>query len=77
MARPSLAGSIAGVAIATALVPPLCSVGVSLAYHYYDTATGAGVLFLTNFVAIVLGAAATFGLMGVTASRAQSFVALR
>ena len=31
MARPNIAGAIAGVAIATALVPPVCAVGISLA----------------------------------------------
>ncbi len=71
LARPNLAGSIAGVAIATALVPPLCSVGISLAYHEIMNAVGAAVLFTTNVVAIILGAAATFRMMGVTAKRAE------
>lgn len=66
LARPNLVGSIAGVAIATALVPPLCSIGLSLAASNIQNAIGAGLLFATNFVAIVLGAAATFRLMGVT-----------
>jgi uncharacterized hydrophobic protein (TIGR00271 family) len=65
LARPSLAGSIAGVAIATALVPPLCSVGLSLAYRDYLNAEGALLLFGTNFIAIVLSAAITFRIMGV------------
>lgn len=72
LARPNLVGSIAGVAIATALVPPLCSGGLALAYRNVPTAQGAALLFSTNFVAIVLAAAATFRLMGVTAARAQS-----
>jgi uncharacterized hydrophobic protein (TIGR00271 family) len=71
LARPNIAGAIAGVAIATALVPPLCSVGVSIAYNQFGNAYGAGVLFGTNLVAIVLGAAATFRLMGVSAARAN------
>jgi uncharacterized membrane protein len=70
LARPNLVGSIAGVAIATALVPPLCSVGLSLAYLNFANAQGAALLFGTNFVAIVLSAAATFRIMGVTAARA-------
>jgi len=36
LARPSLAGTIAGVAIATALVPPTCAAGVCLAYCFAD-----------------------------------------
>ena len=72
MARPSLVGSIAGVAIATALVPPLCSAGLSLAYRSVAHAQGATLLFSTNFVAIVLTAAGTFRLMGISAARARS-----
>jgi len=72
LARPNLVGSIAGVAIATALVPPLCSVGLSLAYGEFLNALGAAVLFATNFVAIVLSAVATFRLMGVTATGVET-----
>ena len=66
MARPSLTGTVAGVAIATALVPPLCCSGISLVYRNYDIAGGAALLFLTNVASIVLGAALTFRWMGVT-----------
>jgi uncharacterized hydrophobic protein (TIGR00271 family) len=69
LARPNLVGSIAGVAIATALVPPLCSVGLSLAYQDFGNALGAALLFGTNFVAIVLSAAITFRIMGVAPER--------
>lgn len=71
MARPSLTGTVAGVAIATALVPPLCCAGISLVYHRFEVAGGAALLFVTNVVAIVLGAAITFRWMGVTAGRAN------
>jgi uncharacterized hydrophobic protein (TIGR00271 family) len=70
LARPNLVGSIAGVAIATALVPPLCSVGLSLAYADMTNAQGAALLFVTNFLAIVLSAALTFRLIGITAEHA-------
>ena len=70
LARPSLVGAVAGVAIATALVPPLCSVGISIAYQHYLNAQGAALLFMTNLVAIILGASATFRLMGVTSAGA-------
>ena len=72
MARPSLTGAVAGVAIATALVPPLCSAGVAFAYGFVLHGFGASVLFLTNLVAIVLSAAVTFRLMGVTAGHYAS-----
>lgn len=41
-----------GVAIATALMPPLATVGYSLAVLRFDFAAGAGLLFLTNLAAI-------------------------
>lgn len=59
-----VSSSIAGVAIAVALVPPLAVVGVSLANDSADKAFGAFLLFLTNFVAIVLAASAVFVLTG-------------
>ncbi len=59
-----VASSIAGVAIAVALVPPLAVVGISLGAHRVDDAFGAMLLFLTNFVAIVLAAAAVFAVSG-------------
>jgi uncharacterized hydrophobic protein (TIGR00271 family) len=71
LARPNLVGSIAGVAIATALVPPLCSVGLSLAFADMTNAKGAALLFVTNFLVIVLAAAFTFRLIGITAEQAK------
>jgi hypothetical protein len=72
LARPNLVGAIAGVAIATALVPPLCSAGISLAYREYLYASQAGLLFVTNLVAIILGAAFMFRILGVMGTRANS-----
>ncbi len=70
MARPNIAGAIAGVAIATALVPPVCAVGISLAHGALGNAFGAAALFFTNLVAIIVMSSFTFSLLGVTASRA-------
>lgn len=78
LARPSLAGTIAGVAIATALVPPLCSTGISLAYAQFPEAIGALSLLVVNVLAIILAAAATFRAMGLgalaLASKKQTWV---
>jgi uncharacterized hydrophobic protein (TIGR00271 family) len=71
LARPNLVGAVAGVAIATALVPPLCSAGISIAYRQYPIAMGAGLLFVTNLVAIILGAAGTFRYLGITSSESS------
>lgn len=59
-----VASSIAGVAIAVALVPPLGVVGVALQNLRFEDALGAFILFLTNFVSIVLAAAGVFVLTG-------------
>lgn len=59
-----VAPSIAGVAIAVALVPPLAVVGISLESQRVDEAFGAFLLFSTNFVAIVLSASVVFVLGG-------------
>jgi uncharacterized hydrophobic protein (TIGR00271 family) len=59
-----LTGVIVGVAIATALVPPLTSCGILLAHHLPGLAGGAWLLFLSNFTAIVIGAIIVFYLAG-------------
>ena len=59
-----LTGVIVGVAIATALVPPLTSCGILLAHHLPGLAAGAFLLFLANFTAIVIGAMVIFWLAG-------------
>lgn len=59
-----LSGVIVGVAIATALVPPLVSCGILLAHHLPGLAAGAFLLFLADFTAIAVGAMITFWLAG-------------
>ncbi|WP_277208744.1 DUF389 domain-containing protein [Isoptericola croceus] len=61
-----VAPSIAGVAIAVALVPPLAVVGVALGASRPGDAAGALLLFSTNFVSIVLSASVVFVLAGLT-----------
>ena len=56
--------SIAGVAIAVALVPPLGVVGLTLQAGMTVAALGAFLLFLTNLVSIVLAATVVFFLTG-------------
>jgi uncharacterized hydrophobic protein (TIGR00271 family) len=59
-----VSSSIAGVAIAVALVPPLGVVGVTLTGAAYGDALGAFLLFLTNLVSIILAASLVFVLTG-------------
>lgn len=51
-----LSGVMVGVAIATALVPPLSTIGFGLATWRLDFALGASLLFLTNTLAIAFAA---------------------
>ena len=69
VARPSLLGALAGVAIAAALVPPLATVGISLAEGAWKVSEGAAILFATNLVAIILGAAFIYRRLGIQGSR--------
>ena len=68
-ARPNLMGTLAGVAIAAALVPPLAASALALARWVPAVAQGAAILHLTNLVAIILGAALVFRILGVHGTR--------
>jgi uncharacterized hydrophobic protein (TIGR00271 family) len=52
VARRVPGGTMIGVAIATALVPPLCTVGIMAAYGEWALSSNALLLFFSNFVAI-------------------------
>lgn len=62
--RQEIADSLAGVAIAISLVPPLAVVGISLGKFQWIDAFGSSILFLTNFFAILLAGAIVFRLLG-------------
>lgn len=64
LGRPNVAGTLAGVAIAAALVPPLAVVGIALTHNELLIANNAFILVTTNVVAITLGAALSFRLLG-------------
>lgn len=57
-------GSLAGVAIAVALVPPIAVAGIGLGWGAWYMFSSAFLLFVTNLVGIVLAAAATFMVLG-------------
>lgn len=56
--------ALPGVAIATALVPPLAACGLNIAAGNWVLAWGAFLLFLVNFIAIEFAAASVFILLG-------------
>ena len=57
-------GSLAGVAIAVALVPPIAVAGIGLGWADWHMFSTAFLLFITNLVGIVLAAAFTFAMLG-------------
>lgn len=57
--------ALPGVAIATAIVPPLSNTGLCLSLGAYSGALGSFTLFVANFFAILLVGAATFAAAGV------------
>lgn len=62
--REEIADSMGGVAIAISLVPPLCVVGIALSQGNWEAAGGAFLLFMTNFLAILLAGGVVFLLSG-------------
>jgi uncharacterized hydrophobic protein (TIGR00271 family) len=63
-AREEIAKSLAGVAIAVALVPPLAVAGIGIGWLDWSILWGAMLLFLTNLAGMLLMAGLTFLLLG-------------
>jgi len=64
LAQPSLSAALPGVAIATALMPPLGTVGIGIALGRWDVAGGALLLFTTNAVTIAFASMLVFFVLG-------------
>lgn len=62
--QPRLSGSLAGTAIAVALMPPLCVVGLGLAQRNWPLSLGASLLYLTNLLGITLACMLAFLIAG-------------
>lgn len=69
LAQPQLSAALPGVAIATALMPPLSVVGIGIALGRWNIAGGAALLFLTNAVTIAFAATLIFFLEGFSPKR--------
>ena len=52
LAMPKLSAALPGVAISTALMPPLCTVGIGIGIQNPNVIFGATLIFLTNLLAI-------------------------
>jgi uncharacterized hydrophobic protein (TIGR00271 family) len=61
--RKEAISALAGLAIAVALVPPMCVVGLLLASSQWQQAYGALLLFATNLLGIMVGAMAALGIL--------------
>ena len=64
LAMPNISAALPGVAIATALMPPLCTIGIGIALARWDIAGGALLLFITNAVTIAFSATVVFSALG-------------
>lgn len=64
--EPKLSGTLAGTAIAVALMPPICVIGLGLSQAYWSLSLGATLLYLTNLLGIILSCMLTFLVAGYT-----------
>ncbi len=62
-ANQRISNSLIGIAIAVALMPPLCTIGIGIGTLNFLMAGGAGILFLINLISISLAGAIVFWLM--------------
>lgn len=75
--QPKISGSLAGTAIAVALMPPICVVGLGLSQANWSLSWGATLLYLTNLLGITLACMMTFLLTGYASlQRARSALLL-
>ncbi|HEY9628188.1 MAG TPA: DUF389 domain-containing protein [Coleofasciculaceae cyanobacterium] len=62
--QPKISASLAGTAIAVALMPPICVIGLGLSQANWSLSQGATLLYLTNLLGITLSCMLTFLLAG-------------
>lgn len=67
--RSEYSAILAGVAIAVALVPPLCTCGIMLEQGHFILASGSFLLFVTNLTGITFSAILIFFLLGLKHKR--------
>lgn len=62
--QPKISGTLAGTAIAVALMPPVCVIGLGLSRLDHALSLGATLLYLTNLLGITLACMLTFLVIG-------------
>ncbi len=77
-ANKRISNTLIGIAIAVALMPPLCTIGIGIGIKSYPVASGATLLFFINLVSISLSGAVVFWIMKIHPALAdQDLVAKR
>lgn len=74
LARKGIPAALAGVAIAAALMPPVCTIGLGIALRNVNLAIGASLLFLANITFIIAAQYITFLWLGVRPDEAREGV---
>lgn len=64
--QPKVSSSLAGTAIAVALMPPVCVIGLGLSHQNWYLSLGAALLFITNLLGIAFACILAFFLAGYT-----------
>lgn len=64
--EPKISSSLAGTAIAVALMPPICVIGLGLSQADWSLSLGATILYLTNLIGITLSCMLVFIVTGCT-----------
>lgn len=67
--EPKISSSLAGTAIAVALMPPVCVIGLGLSQANWSLSLGATLLYLTNLLGITLSCMLVFLITGYTSVR--------
>ncbi len=70
--QPRIASSLAGTAIAVALMPPVCVIGLGLSQADFALSQGATLLYLTNLLGITLSCMLAFLVTGYASFRRAS-----
>ena len=71
MSRKQVGAALPGVAIAAALVPPLCVVGLGVGMADWTIAGGALLLFLTNLASVLFAGSVVFLALGLGPAQAE------
>ena len=62
--KPNLSAALPGVAVAVAILPPLCTVGIGLSILNKEMISGSLEIFLVNIVGIAVSSAVVFAFLG-------------